>query len=258
VFYVREGEGFPLVLVHMFGGNSWWFSRVLSEFAQSYDVVALDLPGCARSDTPPLMYDVPDMAEAVVQLLDTLELDRVHLATIGGGSLTAVQIATTRPERVGKLVLEALPHWTRREAKVLWRTLRDRWTDEHGNARPFEERGDLDGIFTSLDGPTRTLAIERMSTDFREHDRWWLGITVNALRYDVNPRLPAIAAPTLLVYGSAAMDFLRLREQQVVETIPSARLEIVPGPRTTSAFDRPDVYVPLVSSFLAEGAAATR
>lgn len=78
VFYVRKGSGFPLVLMHMFGGNSlfggisWWYSRVFDRFAEEYDVVALDLPGCARSDTSWIPYDVPDVAAALELFLDAL------------------------------------------------------------------------------------------------------------------------------------------------------------------------------------------
>ena len=259
VFYVREGGGDPLVLVHMFGGNSWWYSRVVAYFARAFDVIALDLPGCARSDTPPLPYDVPDVADAVVQFLDALGLERVHLVTIGGASMMAVHLATSWPARVDRLVMEALCHWTRREAKELWRTrIEGRWVDEHNVARPFEEWGDLERTFSALDGPTRALAVERMATDFREHGRWWgRTLTVGQLRYDVNPRLPAITAPTLLLYGSAADDFLALRPAQIAATIPDARLATVPGARTTSPFDRPEVYAPLVLDFLTEPARLT-
>jgi pimeloyl-ACP methyl ester carboxylesterase len=256
IFYVREGNGFPLVLLHMFGGNSWWFSRVLSCFAGAFDVIALDLPGCAHSDTPPLPYDVPDVADAIVQFLDTLGLERVHFAAIGGGSLTALHIATTWPARVGKLVLEALPHWTRREAIAHWRNdIEGRWLDENYDPRPYEEWGDMERSYSPLDAPTRMLAVERAVEDYREHGRWWGRslVRVAQLRYDVNPRLAAIAAPTLLIYGSAVMEIMQQGQREVAQAIPDARLEIVPGARTTSPFDRPELYAPLVLDFLAEG-----
>lgn len=252
VFYVREGHGEPVLLVHFFGGNSWWFSRVASHFAELYDVVVLDLPGCGRSDTPPLPYDVPDVAEALVQVFDVLEIERAHLVTIGGSSMAAVHLATTRPERVATLVMEALCHWTRREAKDLWtNTISDSWIDGQGNARPFAEWGDVERSFSALPESARQMAVSRMRTDFEEHGRWWASLlTVGQLRYDVNPRLPAIAAPTLLVYGAAAPGFLRLREAQAASMIPGARLEIVPGASAHSAFDAPEVYMPLVLDFL--------
>lgn len=256
VFYVREGTGHPIVFVHMFGGNSWWYNRVLPYFAQSFDAIALDLPGCARSETPPLPYDVPDVATALEQFFDALGLDSAHLVTIGGSSMMAVHFATTRPDRVDKLVMEALCHWTRSEAKEMWRTtINGHWIDENGNALPFEEHGRVEETFKTLDPSTRALALDRMSTDFREHSRWWVQmLTVGQLRYEVEPRLADIEAPTLLVNGGAGDPFFRRREQSIVKAIPNARLEIVPGARTTSPFDKPEIYAPLVREFLTSDA----
>lgn len=257
VFYVREGDGDPLLLVHFFGGNSWWYSRVVSRLAEHFDVIVPDLPGCGRSDTPWLPYDVPDVARSLMQLLDVLGIERAHLGTIGGASMTAVHLATTEPERVDKLAMEALCHWTRHEAKELWdNTIRGRWIDDQGNAKPFDEWGDVERAFSPLPLSARQMAVDRMRTDFEEHGRWWATLlTVGQLRYDVNPRLPAIAAPTLLIFGSAAPPFLRLHQDEAAAAIPNARLERVPGASAHSPFDAPETYVPLLLEFLENGEA---
>ena len=114
--------------------------------------------------------------------------------------------------------------------------------------------GDIERSFSRLPLSARQMAVDRMRTDFREHGRWWATLlTVGQLRYDVNPRLPAIAAPTLLIFGSAAPPFLRLHEEQAAAAIPKARLERVPGASAHSPFDAPETYVPLLVDFLENG-----
>ena len=129
VSYVQKGRGMPVIMIHFYGGNSWWYCRILSRFAQQYDVYVLDLPGNGRSDTPPLPYTVPDMADAVREFMNRLRIEKAHLLGIGGGAMTLVHVASCRPSRVAKLVLEVLPHWTRAEGKGCgWTSSATCWT----------------------------------------------------------------------------------------------------------------------------------
>ena len=252
VFYVHKGEGAPVIMVHFFGGNSWWYSPILDTFAERYSVYALDLPGNAQSETPPLPYTVPDMAEALKEFMDRLEIEKAHLLAIGGGAMTLVHLASTWPSRVAKVVLEVLPHWTRAEGKELWRDTFRHLLDENELPKPMEQwPGHLRQAFPGLDEDERTLAIERMDRDFEEHGRWWVTILkVGQLRYDTNLRLHLIEAPTLLINGDSAGEHLRRREQAVAEAIKGSHLEIIPRSDFPSFFQQPQAYSSLVLDFL--------
>jgi pimeloyl-ACP methyl ester carboxylesterase len=252
IFYVSEGGGSPLVLAHMFGGNSWWYSRVLAELAKRFTVYAFDWPGCAQSDSPPLPYDIPDFAAALEAFMNALGIARAHLAGIGGGAMSSLEFAATRPDRVDRLILEVLPVWTRAEATQLWLELmRPEWLDENLLPRPFEEWGNVERTFLALDPDTRRLALERKAADYRDRGRDWVSmLTVGQLRYEAQPRLTLVKAPTLLINGELSDDHLRRREQDVLAILPDARLEIMPLGRVTSPFDQPQRYVDIVSAFL--------
>ena len=43
--YTRQGTGAPLVLIHGFLGSTAIFDRVIGPLSQSFDVIAVDLPG---------------------------------------------------------------------------------------------------------------------------------------------------------------------------------------------------------------------
>ena len=120
VFAIRTGSGEPLVLVHSFGGNSWMFSRVLDALAASYTVLLYDLPGCARSETPPLPYDVPDYADTLESFMDAMDVPSAHVFSCGGSCLTAATFAATRPSRVNKLVLESLIAYETKAERIAW------------------------------------------------------------------------------------------------------------------------------------------
>lgn len=103
------GGGLPLVMLHGGGpGASAWsnFGSALPTFAASFRTLLVDQPGFGGSDKPPVVGNYyRHSAEYVVQLLDELGIERVHLLgnSLGGG--TAMRLALSHPDRVGRLVL---------------------------------------------------------------------------------------------------------------------------------------------------------
>ena len=103
------GGGLPFVMLHGGGpGASAWsnFGAALPRFAQSFRTLLVDQPGFGGSDKPPVVGNYyRHSAEYVVKLLDELQIDRVHLLgnSLGGG--TAMRLALSHPDRVGRLVL---------------------------------------------------------------------------------------------------------------------------------------------------------
>jgi len=103
------GGGLPLVMVHGGGpGASAWsnFGSALPRFAPHFRTLLVDQPGFGASDKPPVVGNFyRHSADHVVRLLDELGIERVHLLgnSLGGG--TAMRLALSHPDRVGRLVL---------------------------------------------------------------------------------------------------------------------------------------------------------
>jgi 4,5:9,10-diseco-3-hydroxy-5,9,17-trioxoandrosta-1(10),2-diene-4-oate hydrolase len=109
--YHEAGQGDPVVLLHGGGpGASAWsnFGRNLPAFAESYRTLLVDQPGFGYSDKPEITGQFFTFsADALLGLLDSLGIERVHLVgnSLGGG--TAVRFALRHPDRAGRLVLMA-------------------------------------------------------------------------------------------------------------------------------------------------------
>ena len=105
----ERGGGLPLVMLHGGGpGASAWsnFGSALPRFAARFRTLLVDQPGFGGSDRPPVEGNYyRHAADHVVALLDELCIDRVHLLgnSLGGG--TAMRLALSHPDRVGRLVL---------------------------------------------------------------------------------------------------------------------------------------------------------
>ncbi|MFS3134587.1 acetoin dehydrogenase dihydrolipoyllysine-residue acetyltransferase subunit [Gluconacetobacter sacchari] len=107
VLDIGHGDGDPIVLIHGFGGDigNWLFNH--AALAEGRRVIAFDLPGHGGSGKDVGDGTLAFFSTVVVDLLDTLGIDRAHLVghSLGGGvALTTVKNA---PSRVASLALLA-------------------------------------------------------------------------------------------------------------------------------------------------------
>lgn len=69
-------------------------------------------------------------------------------------------------------------------------------------------------------------------------------------RIDSRPRLGEIKVPTLLIWGEKDGITSRAHHDEILEAIPGARLEVVPGAGHLTTVEAPDVVVPLLTAFV--------
>ena len=102
-----ESQHRPVILIHGFGGdcNNWMFNLV--ELGKTLPVFALDLPGHGVSGKAVDSGCLAEMATAVLEFLDALNLSTVDLVGHSLGAAVAMQIAETQPHRVASLTLIA-------------------------------------------------------------------------------------------------------------------------------------------------------
>ena len=105
---VEAGEGPPVLAVHGLGATKGSFVPTIDALSTRFRTIALDLPGFGDSSKPiGAAYDARFFATACIDLLDALELDRVHLIGNSLGGRVALEIALRHPDRVGRLALLA-------------------------------------------------------------------------------------------------------------------------------------------------------
>lgn len=103
--YRRAGKGPVVLLVHGIAGTSAVWHDVLPGLAQSYTVIAPDLPGHGESGKSAGDYSIGAMAAALRDLLLSFGKDRATLVghSLGGG--VAMQFSYLFPEFTERLVL---------------------------------------------------------------------------------------------------------------------------------------------------------
>jgi pimeloyl-ACP methyl ester carboxylesterase len=103
---MQAGDGPPVVAIHGLGGTKASFLPTIAALADSYRVIAVDLPGSGDSDKPiAAPYDARWFAAAVTGVLDALGLERSHLIGNSMGGRVAIEVGLTAPERAERIVL---------------------------------------------------------------------------------------------------------------------------------------------------------
>jgi 3-oxoadipate enol-lactonase len=235
-----------VVLSHSLGATLETWAPQVPALARAFRVVRYDLRGHGRSPVPPGPYDIGDLGEDLVALLDRLQIARAHLVGLSLGAMASLWVAARHPSRVDRLVVCCTSakmgppeSWSARAAAVraggmgaVADAVVARWLTPafaaHEPARVAELRAVV--AATPADGYVACCGvIERM---------------------DLGPELGAIRAPTLAVAGAEDPATPPTDLGRIAAAIPGARLEIVAGAAHLANLEQPAKITELVLSHL--------
>lgn len=154
VSYRELGDGPPLLLVHGLMTTSYSWRYVIDELAQSWRVIAIDLPGCGRSDKPAgARYRAGALAAFLVELVDALAIRGCRAVGNSMGGYLCMRAALADAAAFTRLVdihSPGVPDWRYRalttllaipglRATLSWwiRRAPQRWA--HKNVHYFDE-----------------------------------------------------------------------------------------------------------------------
>lgn len=252
LYHELLGSGPPLVLIPGVATDavSWIFQR--EPLSAHYRLVLLDNRGVGRSPVPPGPYSTRQMARDIVELLDRLELEKVHVLGHSMGGAIAQHLALEHPSRVDRLVLACTFARSRARAQAVlecWAGLVRQGVDAGLFGRClfpwlYSEQA-FDGGF--LEGAIAAL---------RDHpyplDPVGLEAQVAACAgHDTTGVLASIACPTLVLAAEADLVVPHRAAEELARGIPSARLEVLPGAGHSCMLEAPALFNRAVLEFLA-------
>lgn len=250
IAWERRGAGAPVVLVHGLGYARWGWEPVADLLAERFEVVLLDNRGIGESDAPPGPYTVAELAGDVLGVMDAAGLARAHVVGTSLGGMVAQELALTAPERVERLVLVCTSPGSANAVPTPEQTMRllaEAPALEPAVAlRLFVENALAPGAREEL--VERILAHRIRTAQPREA---WLAQAAAAAAFDAWNQLPQLAAPTLVLHGTADNVIDVRNADLLVERIPGARLELFPGCGHLLYWEQPERFVEVVGEFLA-------
>jgi pimeloyl-ACP methyl ester carboxylesterase len=116
----EAGQGDPLVLLHGWPQHWYEWRHQIPVLSKHYRVICPDLRGLGWTDAPPRGYEKENMAADVVNLLDSLGLEKVKLIGHDWGGWCGFIICLRHPERVEQyLALGIPPPWGKLDLKAI-------------------------------------------------------------------------------------------------------------------------------------------
>jgi pimeloyl-ACP methyl ester carboxylesterase len=252
----------PLVLVHGYtGSRDDWLEQLPGLSARGL-TIALDLRGHGGSKGRgrPDDYTFDQLAEDVVQALDTLGVTRCDLLGHSMGGIVAQLVTRAQPERIASLVL--MDTFSRGMA-LLPKPVRDA-------TRGLVEQRGMAGLADAMEGaaragragrsPAALASIERMGVD-----RYWARIRAKLLAMgpvafttlgDAFPDWPGLAGglgeiacpPTVLV-GEEDAPF-RAPSEALGRAIPHATLEVIASAEHSPQIENASVWLTAMHAHL--------
>src|SRR5688572_3683964 len=104
-YYELHGEGEPLLLIPGLGGDCRAWDAVAPALANDFSLILIDNRGVGRSVARRKPQTLADYSCDIAELLDTLQVDRVHVLGLSLGGIIAQRFAIDHPSRVDRLVL---------------------------------------------------------------------------------------------------------------------------------------------------------
>ena len=259
LYYERSGSGEPLLLIMgMSGTHLSWGDPFLDALRRDFEIVIYDHRGIGKSSRAEPPYTIGDLAEDAAGLLDELGWERPHVAGISMGGMVAQELALRHPERVRTLTLGCTyaggpgaslsPESTLQRLQASWMAadrevaLRTMW--EVNVAPGFAADDDRYADFRrrALEVPAALPSIMAQAQACAMHD--------------TSGRLGQIAAPTLVIHGTADEMLPVANAKLIADAIPGARLEVFDGVGHLFFWEDPERSAALVREHALAGARA--
>lgn len=216
LFGESYGRGSPSVLaLHGWARDHSDFSATLT-VPSELDAIALDLPGFGATPAPESAWGSAEYAEALVPLLEEMSAQVVVIGHSFGGRV-AVHLAARAPERIGGMVLSAVPLFRPAAAparsplgyRVVRQMARRRLVGEKRLEEARQRYGSAD--YRAASGVVRDILVRTV-----------------AERYDV--QLAAVSCPVELVWGDRDTETPVSVAERVRDTLAvPARLTVCAG-----------------------------
>lgn len=100
------GVGFPILILHGWGGSSDSWVRVQEILSQNnFQVICPDLPGFGKTQLPPNAWSSDDYITFILNFVEGIGLDKFYLIGHSFGGGLAVKFATLYSQKVESLIL---------------------------------------------------------------------------------------------------------------------------------------------------------
>lgn len=242
--YEEKGEGDLIVLLHGWGSNITLFANMMELLSKKYKVVAMDMPGFGKSDEPKEVWDVSAYVQFVIDFIKDYGVKEVMLLghSFGGRVIIKMHSLPELPFKVTKVMLvDSAGIMPPKSNKKSWRTR-------------YYKMGKA-VLSTKIAQKIAPDALENFrkkmgSADYAAASPMMRQVMVKVVNEDLEPYLPNIKAPTLLVWGENDTATPISDGEKMEKLIPDAGLVRLAPAGHYSFLDQQYTFNKVMCSFL--------
>lgn len=248
IAYRVEGatENPVLVLSNSIATDLGMWDRQVPELTEHFRVVRYDMRGHGESGVPAGAYSIDRIGRDVLELLDSLDIERAHFLGLSLGGFVGQWLGIHAPERIGRLILSNTASYLG-PAK--------QWDEAITSVLEAEDMRDTAATFLRNWFPagmleTESALVEPFRTTLLATDRQGLAGSYAVVRdSDMRRTISLITAPTLIIAGEYDPVTTASHSEAMAATIPGARLLVLPAAHMTH-IEFPEEFMEAVLSFL--------
>lgn len=250
VTYAQRGQGAPLVFLHGIGGDAACWQPQLEAFSEGYRALAWNMPGYGGSDSLPEMT-FAGLAEALLRLLDRLDIEHAHLVGHSMGGMVAQEFAATWPGRLRSLVLVAT-------SAAFGRADGD-WQREFLASRlgPLDQGRSMADLAPEIvaglvgEAPDPVGVAQAIRSMAAVPEATYRTALQCLLTFDRRDALARIVAPILLLAGERDQTAPPAVMERMAARIPQARCLVLPRAGHLANLEQPTAFNAALAEFLA-------
>lgn len=253
-YEVHGQDGDVVLLSAGLGGSGAFFAPQMDALTAFYRLVLYDQRGTGRSDRAlPSPYSVAHMADDLARVIEAVG-GPAHVVGHAAGGLAGLQLALDRPDLLRRLTV--INGWGRPDPHIArcFRTrislLNDSGPEAYIHAQP---------LFLY---PANWISeqADRLAAEEAHHIAGFQGrdnmlARINALQaFDIDDRLPDIAAPVLVSASADDMLVPSLCSERLAQRLANATLDIAPWGGHAFTATAPEAFNSTLLAFLGAGA----
>ena len=241
IAFVDEGAGTPVVLWPSLFSDHRLFAHLVPLLGDGWRTIRIDGPGFGQSDAPRGDVQPDAYADAVVDILDALGLERVFIAGCSWGGQIAAHLGVKASDRVsGVLIMNSpLGPSLGGHAFEVWGT---RWF----GASEFWGKGVARSMFSPASQKAHPERVRAFASAFASFDKAAAAVTARTVltRFPgLGEVLPGLVVPTTILMGAEDRLYPAERMRPFAALAPNATLKILPSCGHLAPLEAPEAVV---------------
>lgn len=245
-YYLRQGAGEPLVLVHGYLGGAPMWEPQIAALSKRFDVIAPELRGYGSNTALDSATSVDGFANEILQLLSEIGIEQFHLLGHSMGGMIVQQMTACSPDRIKSLICfgtgprGVMPNRfeTIDESRKRFLSQGVATTAKQIASKWFVEGEQADG-YELCCGLGEGVSVSTALTGLRAMETW-----------DGREALASIKQPTLVLWGDSDRSYGWEQPAALWNGIKNSNLAVIPNAGHNAHMEKPEIFNAIVENFL--------